>query len=158
MKGQGQLLVTEESARLARWLRLMGFDTAQQAVQPLPALYQRAVGERRVIVTRNRRVRAGRLIRVIQLTSQALEEQLRQVVRDAPLSVDREQSFTRCDVCNTLVEPIERTRVKDRVPPYVFQTQQTFHTCPSCQRIFWAATHYDRIRTVLEAIHAEVRR
>ena len=153
-----RFLVTDECARLARWLRLMGYDTTEGAAKPLSALYQSAYHDGRTIITRNRRVRPGQLIRVIQLESQELAGQLRQILRACAPTLDETQMFSRCDACNVPVEPIEKGQVKDRVPPYVFQTQHAFHHCPSCQRIYWAATHYDRIRTVLEAIHAEVRR
>ncbi|MBI1991910.1 MAG: hypothetical protein HYY59_08435 [Candidatus Omnitrophica bacterium] len=147
-----QFLVTEECARLARWLRLMGYDTALAAAHPLPALYQRVYQESRVVVTRNHRVKAGRLIRVVYLESEMLAEQLRQLRRDLQLTVEDGQAFSRCDRCNVVVEPADKASMKDQVPPYVFQTQQAFHACPSCHRIYWAATHCDRIRTRLETL------
>ena len=139
-----RFLVTDESGRLARWLRLLGHDTALMSAQPLSGLYRRAFDERRIIVTRNRRVRPSALFQVIQLESQALTEQLRQMLRTLKLEIDPEQAFSRCDCCNVPVQPIDKMSVKDRVPPYVFETQQAFHICPACQRIYWAATHWQR--------------
>ena len=138
------LLVTDECGRLARWLRLCGYDAAQMPAQPLSDLYRRAYGEGRIVVTRNRRIRAGCLFRVVHLEGQSLEEQLQQVIRELDLLVEATRVFTRCDRCNVAVEPIEKAAVKERVPPYVFQTQQTFHVCPSCHRVYWAATHWQR--------------
>jgi len=153
-----RFLVTEECIRLARWLRLMGYDAATASATPLSALYRLAHNEARVVVTRNRRVQAGRLVRVIHLASQHLEEQLRQVAQELSLPIEPSKAFSRCDVCNVAVEPIEKARVKDRVPPYVFQTQQAFHQCPACHRIYWAATHYQRARQVFDRLRQEVRR
>jgi uncharacterized protein with PIN domain len=138
------LLVTDESQRLARWLRLMGHDAALMAARPLAALYQRAYREGRVVVTRNRWVRPGGLCRVVTLQSERLEDQLRQLLGELPLTIDARRLFTRCDRCNVPADPIEKSQAQSRVPPYVFQTQEAFHACPSCGRIYWAATHYQR--------------
>ena len=147
-----KFLVTEESARLARWLRLMGYDAATAGATPLPALYRRAYNEARIVVTRNGRVGTSRLFRVVQLNNQRLEDQLKQVMKELHLSVEPDKAFSRCDVCNVTVDPVEKSLIKDRVPPYVFQTQPAFHQCPSCRRIYWAATHYQRTCALFEKL------
>ena len=147
-----RFLATQDVGRLARWLRLMGYDTARAEGASLSELYRRAYHEQRIVLTRNRRIGASCVFRVVQLTSPSLEGQLRQVVRELSLAIDDEALFTRCDVCNVPVESIEKRRVKDRVPPYVYQTQETFSTCPSCRRIYWAATHWQRARALFESI------
>lgn len=139
-----RFLVTDESKRLARWMRLAGYDVEVMPAQPLAALYRRACNEGRAIVTRNGRVKASCLFRVVRIASGRLEDQMKQLVREIGLSIDEEQMFSRCDRCNEELEDIEKAAVKERVPPYVYQTQQAFYTCPSCQRIYWAATHYER--------------
>jgi uncharacterized protein with PIN domain len=130
----------------------MGYDTALARALPLSALYRKAYNERRIVVTRTRRVGASCLFRVVHLTSPMLESQLRQLIHELKLPVDEGQLFTRCDVCNVSVEPIEKPHVKDRVPPYVYHKQEGFYTCPSCHRIYWAATHWQRARTLFEKI------
>ena len=147
-----KLLVTEECGRLARWLRLMGHDTKQMATYPVSQVYLTAYNEQRRIITRNRKVRDGRLVRVLQLESTVLEDQLRQVAQGLGLAADETRWFRLCDRCNVEVEVIDKSAVQGRVPPYVYQTQDTFHICPSCQRIYWAATHWQRTRTLLKRI------
>ena len=139
-----RFLATDESKRLARWLRLAGTDVECMPAQPLSALYQRAHNEARIILSRNGRVKTGGLVRVVQLRSHQLEAQLTQVIRETGLAIDDAALFTRCDRCNVELEALEKPNVKDRVPPYVYQTQEEFHACPSCKRIYWAATHWER--------------
>ena len=67
-----KFFVTDESQRLARWLRLLGYDTVLIGAQPLGELYRRAYEEGRTIVTRNRRVRPSGLFRVVPLHDQGL--------------------------------------------------------------------------------------
>ncbi len=147
-----RFLVTEECGRLARWLRLMGYDTAIGPTKSLTELYRWAYNEGRIVVTRNRKVGASCLFRVIQLTSTERDAQLRQITQELRLPVHEAQFFSRCDVCNVPVQPIAKTQVKDRVPPYVYTHQEAFHACPSCQRIYWAATHWQRACAVFEKL------
>ncbi len=150
-----KFLVTEENKRLARWLRLMGYDTVLSVTKPLSALYRRAYNEARILVTRNHRVGASCLVRTIHLTSTERDAQLRQIVREVPLPVEAGQLFSRCDVCNVAVEPIAKAQVKDRVPPYVYSSQETFQVCPTCHRIYWAATHWERANQVFDRLRKE---
>ena len=133
----------------------MGYDAALMPAQPLTALYRRAVNERRIVVTRNTRVKPGALIRVVTLTSQALKAQLGQLARELRLPLEEAWMFNRCDRCNSDLEPVEKAQVKDRVPPYVFQTQTRFHRCPSCGRIYWAATHWQRAQRFFAQVREE---
>lgn len=149
---EAKFLVTDECRRLARWLRLCGYDTLVTSAIPLSRLYQRAVNEGRVVVTRNGKVRAGVLLRVVPLQERTLEAQLHRLVVEGLVEVSRAAVFSRCDVCNALVEPVAKSTVESHVPPYVFQTQHTFHRCPSCQRIYWAATHWQRASALLARI------
>jgi uncharacterized protein with PIN domain len=141
-----KFLVTDECVRLARWLRLMGHDTALMPARPLSALYSTAYEQSRTIITRTQRVRHSRLFRVVPLEKGTLEAQLRQLIREVPLTVEPARMLSRCDRCNVSVEPIEKSLARAEVPPYVFETQSTFHRCPTCHRIYWSATHEQRIR------------
>ena len=144
-----KFFVTDESQRLARWLRLLGYDTVLIGAQPLGELYRRAYEEGRTIVTRNRRVRPSGLFRVAPFHDQDFSSQLRRLVNTLGLRSDSAQPFSRCDRCNVEVMPIKEEAVQHRVPPHVFRTQKTFRACPSCRRIYWAATHCERARTFL---------
>lgn len=147
-----KLLVTEECARLARWLRLCGYDTVVLPAQPPTLLYRRAYEDERIVVTRNHRVKASCLFRVVHLDHDDLTRQLQQLVSALRLTVDQETVLTRCDRCNVALESIEKSQAKTLVPPYVFQTQDKFTRCPSCQRIYWMATHCDRIHARLQRV------
>jgi len=147
-----KLLVTDECARLARWLRLCGYDTVVVPAQPPTLLYRRAYEDGRIVVTRNHRVKASCLFHVVHLNHDDLTRQLQQLVNALRLTVDRETVLTRCDRCNVALESIEKSHVKTLVPPYVFQTQDAFTRCPSCQRIYWMATHCDRMRSLFDKL------
>ena len=147
-----RFLVTDESVRLARWLRLLGYDTVVVPWQPLSQLCTRAYNEQRVVVTRNTKVAGGCLFRVVHLSSGALEEQLPQLIHALRLSIPEESIGSRCNCCNAELKIVAKPSIQDQVPPHVFQTQRRFLACPSCHRIYWAATHDQRIRRFLEQV------
>lgn len=96
----------------------------------------------RIVLTRDVEL-FGRLSRPSSLwvESDRVMVQLVQVCRDLGLEVDPKRMFSRCLRCNEPVAPIDKTRVLDRVPPYVYATQERFRECPACGRLYWAATH-----------------
>jgi uncharacterized protein with PIN domain len=62
------------------------------------------------------------------------------------------RAFTRCAECNTLLEPRAKQAVEALVPRYVFATQERFFSCPKCRRIYWPATHHERMLEELRKI------
>ena len=127
--------------RLAKSLRMLGYDVSYDPGIDDASLKLAAVRERRIILTRDREVAAtGLTARVVLIESDKHTEQLRQVVADVRLSVP-DEFFTRCLLCNVPVEDAPRAEVEGSVPPYVFDTQERFARCPRCGRIYWPATH-----------------
>lgn len=136
--------------RLAKWLRLLGYDTRYDNAADDLDLLRIARAEDRVLLTRDWALSRQRGVRAIWIESQDLAAQLRQV-RDA-VGPPPGGRFTRCAVCNARLEPIDRAAVQARVPPYVFQTQDAFRRCPQCDRIYWAATHVEHMLEILDKI------
>jgi uncharacterized protein len=73
--------------------------------------------------------------------------QLRQVF--AELGLELKEALTRCIECNSELVSRVPAMVADRVPPYVRQTQSRYSECPACGRVYWAGTHWKRMREVL---------
>ncbi|MCF8031522.1 MAG: Mut7-C RNAse domain-containing protein [Desulfarculaceae bacterium] len=132
--------------RLARWLRLMGYDAPH--VKRPPA--QAAPGE--VVLTR-RRAWQGRP-GVLFVAHDKLEDQLRQVAAELELKPEPADFFSRCLDCNLPVEPLERGDVAGRVPDYVLDTAESFTQCPSCKKVFWPGSHGKRARQRLARLLA----
>ncbi len=141
--------VTEESARLARWLRLMGYDARLLPSANRSAVILCAYNEGRILLTRNWYFPQRPSPRTIHLRSERVEEQIRQLTAELGLGARPEAMFSRCSRCNAEVVPVEKALVKAQVPPYVYQTQEQLYQCPSCRKLFWAGTHQHRIREFL---------
>jgi uncharacterized protein with PIN domain len=137
---------------LAKSLRMLGCDTAYEPDIDDNDLKMAALREGRVLLTRDHEVAQTSLpIRVLLIENDHLDEQLVEVAREFDIGPG-DELFTRCLICNVSVESVEKAEVKDRVPEYVYATQELFARCPSCGRIYWAATHVERAREWLESV------
>ncbi|GIX49782.1 MAG: hypothetical protein KatS3mg131_3993 [Candidatus Tectimicrobiota bacterium] len=137
--------------RLARWLRVLGYDTAYRAHIADAELVQQARAEGRVVLTRDRALpRQWRLERYLLLHAEAPLAQVRQVVEAFGLGW-QERLFSRCLCCNEELQAAPGQDVAARVPSYVRQQQQRFLICPHCRRIYWEGTHVAHMRRLLAA-------
>lgn len=128
---------------LAKWLRILGYDTEFDPDSDDHQLVRLARAEGRVLLTRDRELARRPGVRVLLIASEHLAAQLNQVLTDLGLEPDR--SFSRCPVCNELLAEIDRETARSRVPAYVARTHETFRSCPACQRIYWRGTHWQQM-------------
>ncbi|MGD9029313.1 MAG: Mut7-C RNAse domain-containing protein [Anaerolineae bacterium] len=147
--GRLRLLADCMLGRLAKWLRLLGYDTAYENDATDHELARRARAEGRLLLTRDRELAARRGLGTLLIQSEQLAHQVQQV-EDA-LGPPAEPALSRCSVCNVVLEEMEREEAADRVPRYVLETQTEFRHCPSCGRVYWSGTHVDAMEEQLEA-------
>ena len=135
---------------LARWLRILGYDVTYPRQADDNELVRLARAEGRILLTRDVALARRRGLRAFLIESKGLEEQIRQVVRH--WGPPPEGPFSRCPVCNTPLHKVDKEEVKSRVPPYVFRTQENFHLCPGCGRVYWPGTHWNEMRRKIAAL------
>ena len=134
-----QLLADGMLGRLAKWLRLLGYDTAYENTATDLELAHRARAEGRVLLTRDHELAGRRGLRTLLIQSEVLEEQVREV--QGALGPPPAPALSRCAVCNHALELVPPAAVADRVPPYVLKTHTEFRRCPNCGRVYWPGTH-----------------
>jgi uncharacterized protein with PIN domain len=135
--------------RLARWLRILGFDTAYEAHIDDADLVRRAVRQRRIILTRDRRLPDQWRVSGIQLIeTETPMTQLREIEAAHALCRDA-RPFTRCSRCNTGLHAANRDDVRGEIPPRVLLDHERFLRCPRCRRVYWSGSHVDRIRRAM---------
>ncbi|MGD9014420.1 MAG: Mut7-C RNAse domain-containing protein [Candidatus Omnitrophota bacterium] len=148
-----RFILTPELGRLAKWLRILGFDAAYSSQTNFSCLLVEALRDNRIIITRNSRfVHKARVTRLVHVKSDSAQEQLKQVFKELSIRPDEETMFSRCIICNTELSEIDKSKVKDKVPEYVFNTQDNFLICPCCCRIYWQGTHWGNISKTLREI------
>ncbi len=130
--------------RLAKWLRILGFDTLYFNSISNPELLRICLKDRRILITKDRHI-PGRymLPKYIIIKEDDYLLQLKQVYKELDIKNERINVFSRCLECNNIIEPIEKKYVQDRVPPHVYEINSSFYICKSCKKIFWNGTHRD---------------
>ena len=130
--------------RLARWLRLLGFDTIFESDVNSRVFFERLEPER-TLLTRTRYVRKKYgARRLIFIGSNDPFEQLKQVIGELELKPEDIRPFSRCLKCNIAIVEIDKDSVFGQVPDYIWETHQSFRRCNQCGRIYWAGTHIKR--------------
>ncbi len=145
--------------KLARLLRMAGFDTAYVVDNDVGRVIALCREEDRKIVSRNSRYAELVLAdNFYHVKVDNPEEQFCQVVIDLKLTLSTNHFLSRCLNCNRELEEINKADIKEHVFPYVFKTQERFSTCPNCNRIFWQATHARAIKEKLLKLKSAVDR
>jgi uncharacterized protein with PIN domain len=143
--------------RLARWLRMLGYDTAYEKVISDEALISRVVTEQRWLLTRDsylvqRKVLRGRHTLIV---SDHLQDQLRQLQSELHLDLDlSDKTASRCATCNSILIVIPHEEATSTVPAYVASLHPRFVQCPNCGRIYWPGTHWTYMLTRLQDLRA----
>jgi len=140
--------------RLAKWLRIMGFDTVYDTEIANEDLVRRAVQERRTILTRHRTLPdQWRVDAIYVVEAERTLDQLRELVAARRLGGEC-RPFTRCSRCGSELVEVTPDKATGAVPSDVLATQQPFLRCPGCRRFCWEGSHTERMRLALEKILA----
>jgi uncharacterized protein len=141
-----KFIIDCNAGKLVKWLRMLGYDAVFFEGGDDSEMVSAALSQNRIVVTRDTGVVKRRLIthgrvRAVLLTSEIPQVQVRQVLRALDIN-SYIVSFTRCMECNRLLEERKKEEIKERIPPYVYKTQDKYMECHSCRRIYWKGTHW----------------
>ncbi len=126
--------------RLAKWLRILGFDARFAPVEDTRLLAE-ARRDERVLLTRDRElVLRASSHPALLIESQFWPDQVRQVLDRFDLRGEA-RPFSRCLECNVLLETLTAEAAARLVPPHVLERSPAFALCPRCGRVFWSGTH-----------------
>lgn len=130
---------------LARFLRMLGFDTLHDPALHDEAIRRIAHEERRIVLTRDRELlKCREIARGCYVHAIRVEAQLAEVAGRYRLA-ERARPFTLCLRCNLPLERVEKEAVAERVPENVRLLQSDFTRCPGCDRVYWPGSHYQRM-------------
>jgi hypothetical protein len=151
-----RFIVDHNVGKLARWLRMMGFDSLFFSGDDDSHMVKQALAEGRVILTRDTEIMKRRVInngrlKAVLIESEEPEQQIQQLLAAMDL-IGQSRPFTICLECNQPLVERSLDEVKERVPPYVYKTQTQYMECPECRRIYWRGTHWDAMMRKLEKL------
>ena len=140
------LLVDAMLGRLARWLRLMGYDAAYWRDGSDAALIRHARAAGRLILTRDHQLAGRRGVWAVLVEAETLDAQIEEVRTKL---WGNPRPFSRCGECNGQLVDLPHAAAQGLVPPYVWHTQTTFRRCPDCGRVYWKGTHWPALQARL---------
>jgi uncharacterized protein with PIN domain len=128
--------------KLAKWLKILGFDAAYLNKAEDRDLLFLARREQRVLLTKDQELlRAAAALPALFIESDNWQEQLAQVIDTFRLR-QRAKPHSRCLLCNVELKRVPKKLAKNLVTPFVFERAPSFAVCPSCGRVFWPGTHF----------------
>lgn len=137
--------------KLARWLRMLGFDTAYKNDYSQSQLIQISKEEERVLLSRNTSLSANKEIENFVITHENPSRQLISVIEHFDLK-SQLQLFSRCLVCNGILEPVSKESILNSLQKNTAQYFDKFWQCNCCKRIYWKGSHYGRMLQTIERI------
>ena len=138
--------------RLARWLRLLGFDCAWEHDIADEALVRRAIAEARIVLSRDRALpEEWHISGIHRVDAEKARDQLAEVVQAFDLAPEI-RLLSRCSHCNAPLAPAAFQDVVESVPPRVLERHGVFSVCPVCGRIYWEGTHTARIKRFVDEL------
>jgi uncharacterized protein with PIN domain/sulfur carrier protein ThiS len=136
--------------RLAKLLRMLGFDTLYSNSYDDSSLSRISRDQRRIILTRDRELlKRSMITHGYCLRSDQPMEQLLEVLKRFDLG-EKVRPFSRCLRCNSVLRAIAADQAAPAVPEYVARTYRRYRSCPECGRIYWQGSHWEHMRRVLE--------
>lgn len=127
---------------LARWLRILGYDTRFDRGDVNRDFLRRAQQEDRIVLTRKRDMACRQFNgHLVVIEHDHVRWQLAEVIDKTGLCVDMERFHRRCSLCNALLKKALARDVEGLVPDYVYHQSGPFRRCPDCGRIYWPGAH-----------------
>lgn len=150
-----KFIVDLNAGKLAKWLRIMGYDASLFTEKDDCKMIKIALNENRIILTKDthimeRRIVTSGKVKTILVEGDDPKRQLEQVT--AALELDFHfKPFSLCLECNLNLIERGKNEVSTMVPEHVFKTQSSYMECPSCHRIYWKGTHWRAMFDELES-------
>ena len=138
--------------KLARWLRILGYDTFYNPTFSAIELLKIAQDENRVLLTRNKHLLSqANSVQHLWVESNHPKAQLKQVIAAFELDTSS-YIFRLCTLCNVEVHLLPKDEVPNNIPEPIRTDTEIFYQCPRCLRVYWKGSHIKRFREFLDSL------
>ena len=147
-----KFIVDVHLGKLARLLRLTGFNTLYANNYTDKEIVTKAVDDNRIALTRDVGLLKHKAITYgYWLRSQIAEEQLAEIISRFNLLAEI-KTFTRCLVCNGEIVPVSKESIIEKLPANTKEQFNEFYQCEQCKRVYWKGSHYEKMEKFIEQI------
>lgn len=138
--------------RLARYLRMLGFDSIYRNDLEDMELVELSLQEHRILLTRDRELlKQEKLTHGLWLRSVHPKQQAREIITRLDLCRII-HPFSRCMDCNGMIENIDKKTVLNMLQPGTLRTFDEYFRCVSCGKVYWKGAHYQRMKRILSEL------
>jgi uncharacterized protein len=142
--------------KLARYLRMAGYDVLYKNDVGDDEIIRVACKTNRIVLTRDSLMLARKefkngTLKYVYIKDDSLKNQLKQISAELRLSL--KPNLIRCIECNHRLIKVKKEEIKNRIPPYVFRTQENFLYCKHCDKYYWRGTHYRNIKNTFLGVN-----
>jgi uncharacterized protein len=135
---------------LARWLRLMGYDTSYERDSDDSDILKRARLDDRTLLTRDKKLAERAKGRGMYLDALDPDDQIKQVILAFGLTFD--EDLSRCTACNGELVIVGKEEASKGVPDGALRSNEQFYRCRSCGKFYWKGSHWKNIRKKMETL------
>ena len=157
-----RFIVDANAGKLAKWLRMMGYDTLFFKGTDDGIMVKLALAQSRTVITRDTEFMKRRAVssgRVKALLVSGDDPSVQMQASFTALGLDKNyRPFTRCLECNTELSRRDKIDVRGSVPKRVYTLQEQYMQCPACRRIYWRGTHWAAMNRKLDEFSENSRR
>ncbi|MFA4967141.1 MAG: Mut7-C RNAse domain-containing protein [Candidatus Margulisiibacteriota bacterium] len=146
-----KFIVDDMLGKLAKRLRLMGFDASYPKTSTDSFLTKKSKEEDRILITRDTELTKVQGVNAVLIHSTKLDEQLKELAAALKLKINPEKLVPRCTICNRELKKIEKEKIKDKIPSLVRKLFHEFTYCSKCKKIYWKGSHFERMLKDLPA-------
>ena len=137
-----QFIADATLGKLAKWLRLLGYDAVVFPKEAGREMLRLAATEGRIVLTKRRDMLERQFSGCLYLVKDNdIGYQLKDIICKFSLKIDKQKMFTICLRCNMKLHSVPADEVRNLVPSYVFENCTQYNQCPSCHNVYWAGTH-----------------
>lgn len=149
-KGIPKFVLDTHLGKLTKYLRMFGFDCIYRNNFDDEELAKISNEENRILLTRDiELLKRNRIIYGYWIRSIIIEQQLEEIIKKYNLE-KYFNPFTRCLVCNGLLEYIDKLLVKDKLEENTLKFYNEFYRCNNCGNIYWKGSHFNRMKNNIE--------
>lgn len=141
--------------KLARYIRMLGFDTVYKNNLADDDLIKISLNEKRTILTKNKEILKRNVVtHGYWVRDENPEEQVKEIIERFDLK-NSIKEFTRCIECNTVLNKVKKENIINQLPSKVKEWHEEYYECPGCKRIYWKGTHYEKMIKLIKRIKLE---
>ncbi len=154
-----RFLIDGMLGKLARWLRLFGYEVDYSTKYSDEVLLQKAQQNNSILITSDEslfKTAINKQIEAMLIKNNSLAEKLAQIIRRYQLNLPSNPRFVRCPQCGFLLQQEPKEDLKDRVPAKSYQRYSEFWVCrnQTCNKIYWQGSHWGNIQKTLKTLKA----